>query len=271
MIKDIKKVTAVLLAIFVTVGAIDSSKVSVDAKQYSLYAGDTAYVAGSGDDLQVGQKSLCKGYVYHIRKGEIVHITWNIDSSCGNGGFIVGMVNSKGKEYSVKIGKTSRQTKKIVIRKGGKWYFWIQPLKANCKDGSVDFRFDISIHKKAHGKAVRTENAIKETRGNANDKKAKTYRLEIRDVSDSEKKWIKKCDTSTGIYVIEKDGRYLVYANCIGKKKEYSFHISVQNQNAKAKLVIKKLKDEKGAGYALLSVPKYRQLKIVCGKYTAIK
>jgi hypothetical protein len=123
------------------------------SKRYDLYAGDDFYVAGSGKgDCKIGQKEISKEYILHIKAGETVSITWDSDRQCENkkGDFIVGLMNESGDEMETfrKLGKVSNKTKKIKVSKTGIYYFYFCAKKANVKDGTVEFRFDVAIHKK---------------------------------------------------------------------------------------------------------------------------
>jgi hypothetical protein len=121
------------------------------SKRYDLYAGDDFYVAGSGkDDCKIGQKEISKKYVLHIKAGEAVSITWDPECQYEKGDFIVGLMNESGDEMETfrKLGKVSNKTKKIKVSKTGIYYFYFCAKKANVKDGTVEFRFDVAIHKK---------------------------------------------------------------------------------------------------------------------------
>ena len=117
--------------------------------RYDVSAGDDFFVFGNGDDCKVGEKVICKTYVCHLKAGETVSITWDWDKELKSGDFEIGLINKKsGEEVSRKIGKVSNKTKKIEISKTGTYYFYFCAKKANCKNGTVEFCFDVSINKK---------------------------------------------------------------------------------------------------------------------------
>jgi hypothetical protein len=130
------------------------------SKRYDLYAGDDFYVAGSGKgDCKIGQKEISKEYILHIKAGETVSITYDSECQYKKGDFIVGLTNESGDEIETfrKIGNAHNQTKKIKVSKTGIYYFYFCPKKANDKDGTMEFRFDVAIHKKKASSNTKSE------------------------------------------------------------------------------------------------------------------
>jgi hypothetical protein len=248
------------------------------SKRYDLYAGEDFYVSGDEEDCKIGQKVISKKYILHIKAGETVSITYDPERQYKKGNFIVGLMNESGDEIETfrKLGKVRNQTKKIKVSKAGIYYFYFCPKKANDKDGTMEFRFDVAIHKKKAGSNTKTEintvnntvarqrNIVKQKSIKKDYDSVKTYRLKIADAPVKIQKWVKKCNSSNKIYFIKYKKRYFVYTNVIEDGNDFEFHIKVKGNNKIANLTIKPDKKMSGDGYALLSVPKYKKLTITC-------
>lgn len=142
-----KKLICIVFALIIVLFLSEKTS-SMAMQRCDLYAGDDFSVLGSGGDCKVGKKVIYKKYICHIKAGETVSITWDSDRQCKSGDFTVGLINKSGDKKSRKIGKVSNKTKKIKVSKTGIYYFYFRPNKANSKDGTVEFHFDVAIQKK---------------------------------------------------------------------------------------------------------------------------
>lgn len=111
---------------------------------------------------------------------------------------------------------------------------------------------------------ARQRSIVKQKSIKKDDDSVKTYRLKIANAPGKIQKWVKKCNSSNKIYFIKYKKRYWIYTNVIGNGNDFEFYISVKKNNKIAKLTINPDKKISGDGYALLSVPKYKQLTVKC-------
>jgi hypothetical protein len=196
-------------------GANKKSESKKKSKHWNLYAGESFYISGDGEDCKIGQKEISKKYSLHIKAGETVSITYDSECQYKKGDFIVGLTNESGDEIETfrKIGNAHNQTKKIKVSKTGIYYFYFCPKKANDKDGTMEFRFDVAIHKKkassntksemntVNNTVARQRTIVKQKSIKTDDDSVKTYGLKIADAPAKIQKWVKKCKSSNKIYL----------------------------------------------------------------------
>lgn len=101
------------------------------------------------------------------------------------------------------------------------------------------------------------------------DESINVRRFNISDAPSKIQKWVDKCQSKPeDIYVLEYKNRYWIYTNLVRTGQDFEFHAACRNRNKFSYIAIIPHKDKKGAGYALLSSPKDKNLTIYCGKHS---
>lgn len=123
---------------------------------WHLFAGDDYSINGGNGDIEVDEKVVDNDFFLHVNAGEAVKVIWDkyYDIPKKHGNFEVGLVNKKTREeISTNIGQYSHQIKKLEVSKTGVYHFYYRPTEANCKNGNIQYYFDIVLLKNKKNKS----------------------------------------------------------------------------------------------------------------------